>query len=168
MQVILLEKVDKLGIMGQTVSVKPGYARNYLLPTKKAMRATKSNLEFFDAQRAVLEANNLKRRQDAEEAAKRMNGVSVTLVRQASEMGILYGSVRGKDIADLLADKGFKIDRNQVQILTPIKTLGTHSVVVVLHPEVKLDVKVIVAQSLEEAQAQENADASDESSEDAA
>lgn len=155
MQVILLERVEKLGQMGQMVDVKPGYARNFLLPKKKALRATKANIAYFDQQKAILEANNLKRRSEAEVVAQQMKNVSVALIRQASETGILYGSVRGRDVAELLIEAGYKIDRNQVAIITPIKELGLHAVRVVLHPEVSVDVTVNVAQSEEEAKVQQ-------------
>lgn len=154
MQVILLERVEKLGQMGQVVSVKPGYARNFLLPKKKALRATKQNLGFFEGKRVELEANNLKRKSEAELVAQKMNGVMVTLIRQASEMGHLYGSVRSADIAQSLDETGYKISRNQVQINTPIKTLGMHEVQVILHPEVLASIRVNVAQSAEEAAVQ--------------
>ena len=155
MQVILLERVEKLGQMGQVVSVKPGYARNFLLPKKKALRATKQNLGFFENKRVELEANNLKRKSEAEIVAQKMNGVTVTLIRQASEMGHLYGSVRSADIAQNLDDEaGYKVSRNQVQINTPIKTLGMHEVQVILHPEVLASIQVNVAQSVEEAAVQ--------------
>lgn len=157
MQVILLERVEKLGQMGQVVSVKPGYARNFLLPKKKALRATKQNLGFFENKRVELEANNLKRKTEAESVAQKMNGVMITLIRQASEMGHLYGSVRSADIAQGLDDAGYKISRNQVQINTPIKTLGMHEVHIILHPEVLSGIQVNVAQSAEEAAVQANA-----------
>lgn len=155
MQVILLERVEKLGQMGQMVDVKNGYARNFLLPQKKALRATKANVAYFEQQKAILEANNLKRKSEAEMVVQQMKDVCVTLIRQASETGILYGSVRGRDVAELLIDKGYKLDRNQVQIIRPIKELGIHSVRVALHPEVSVNVTVNVAQSEEEAKVQQ-------------
>lgn len=151
MQVILLERIEKLGQMGQIVTVAPGYARNFLLPQKKALRANKMNLTHFENQKAQLEANNLKRREEAEYVSKSMNDVTVGLVRQASEMGHLYGSVRSNDIAAALTTTGFTVTRAQVQIDTPIKILGTHTVKIILHPEVTVNVDVIVAQSQEEA-----------------
>lgn len=155
MQVILLERVEKLGQMGQMVDVKNGYARNFLLPQKKALRATKANVAYFEQQKVTLEANNLKRKSEAEAVAQQMKDVRVTLIRQASETGILYGSVRGRDVAELLIEKGYKLDRNQVQIINPIKELGIHSVRVILHPEVSVNVTVNVAQSEEEAKVQQ-------------
>ncbi|MCC7167635.1 MAG: 50S ribosomal protein L9 [Rhodospirillales bacterium] len=151
MDVILLERVEKLGLMGEVVKVKPGYARNFLLPQKKAMRATKDNLAYFEAQRAKLEAMNLKRREEAETVAKRMQGLSVLMVRQAGEGGQLYGSVSARDIAEAVGEAGYVIDRSQVRLDQPIKTLGTLSVRVALHPEVSVPVTVTVARSQEEA-----------------
>lgn len=151
MQVVLMERVEKLGQMGQVVSVAPGYARNYLLPFKKAQRATKENLALFENQRAQLEATNLKMRQEAEFVAKSMEGAQVILIRQASEVGQLYGSVRSRDIAEGLTSNGVTVDKSQVVITTPIKTLGFHTVHISLHPEVQAAVSVIVAQSEEEA-----------------
>ena len=151
MQVILMERVEKLGQMGQVVYVAPGYARNFLLPLKKAQRATKENLAQFDTQRAQLEATNLKKRQDAEFVSKSMDGAQVILIRQASEVGQLYGSVRNRDISEGLTKCGFTLDKSQIIILSPIKTLGVHTVHVSLHPEVVSVVSVIVAQSEEEA-----------------
>ena len=151
MQVILLERVEKLGQMGQVVTVKPGYARNFLLPRKKAMRATRENISFFDKQKAQLEATNLKLRQEAEHVAKAMEGVQIVMIRQASEVGHLYGSVRTQDVSDGLTKAGYTVSRTQVHIQTPVKTLGIHGVKVVLHPEVSVTVSVVVAQSDEEA-----------------
>lgn len=155
MQVVLMERVEKLGQMGQIVAVAPGYARNFLFPQKKALRATKENLAQFETQRAQLEATNLKRKQDAEFVGKSMNGVQVVVIRQASEVGHLYGSVRSRDITDALLASGFTVDKSQIVIKTPIKTLGKHVVHVVLHPEVQIDVSVLIAQSLEEAAQQQ-------------
>ena len=151
MQVILMERIEKLGQMGQVVTVAPGYARNYLLPLKKAQRATKENLAQFDQHRAQLEATNLKQRQEAEFVAKSMDGAQIILIRQASEVGQLYGSVRSRDISEGLTSSGFTVDKSQVVITTPIKTLGIHSVNICLHPEVQASIRVIVAQSEEEA-----------------
>lgn len=151
MQVILLERIEKLGQMGQIVTVAPGYARNFLLPQKKALRANKMNLAHFENQKTQLEANNLKRREEAEYVSQSMNDVTISLVRQASEMGHLYGSVRSNDIAAALTTAGFTVTRAQVQIDTPIKILGTHTVKIILHPEVTVNIDVIVAQSQEEA-----------------
>src|SRR5262249_17769383 len=121
MNVILLERVEKLGQMGDVVKVKPGYARNYLLPQKKALRATKENQAQFDAQRAQLEANNLKRREEAEAVAKKMQGLSVVILRQAAEGGALYGSVSGRDVAEAIKEAGFTVERRQVLLDVPIK-----------------------------------------------
>lgn len=154
MQVILLERVEKLGQMGQIVNVKAGYARNFLLPKKKALRATKQNIGFFETKRIEFEANNLKRKSEAEVVATKMNGLMITLIRQASEVGHLYGSVRSADIAQGLGEAGFQVSRGQVQIDIPIKYLGMHQVRVLLHPEVSINVNVNVAQSEEEAAVQ--------------
>ena len=154
MDVILLERVEKLGQMGQVVKVRPGFARNYLLPQKKALRATKENLAVFEKQRAHLEAANLKAREEATYVAGKMKGVAVTVIRQAGETGILYGSVSARDVADGLITQGYKVDRQQVSIERPIKTLGLFDVRIVLHPEVIVGVKVNVARSLEEARLQ--------------
>lgn len=154
MEVILMERVDKLGQMGDVVSVKPGFARNYLLPQKKAMRATDANKARFEVERAQLEAANLKRREEAQAVADKMNGLSVVLVRQAGEAGQLYGSVNTRDIADSLKEAGFTIGRWQIVLNTPIKTLGLFDVPVALHPEVVISVTVNVARSQDEADIQ--------------
>lgn len=154
MKIILLERVANLGLMGDVVEVKPGYARNYLLPQKKAQRATKANVEVFETQRLQLEATNLKRRDEAQAVAGRMTNVNVTVIRSASEAGHLYGSVRSIDIADALKNGGYTVARNQIELVTPIKTLGRHSARVMLHPEVSIDVGVIVSRSAEEAAVQ--------------
>jgi large subunit ribosomal protein L9 len=151
---ILLERVEKLGQMGQVVKVKPGYARNYLLPQKKALRATKENLAYFETQRAQLEASNLQRKSEATEIAAKLEGLSVVLVRQAGESGQLYGSVSARDIAEAVTEAGFTVERRQVVLDRPIKTLGLHPVRVVLHPEVSVTVTANVAQSAEEAEMQ--------------
>ena len=152
---ILLERVEKLGQMGQVVKVKPGYARNYLLPQKKAMRATKENLAYFETQRAQLEAHNLERRSEAEEIAEQMEGLKVVLVRQAGENGQLYGSVAARDIAEAITAAGFTVGKQQIVLDRPIKTLGMHPVRVMLHPEVGVTVIANVAQSEEAARMQE-------------
>ncbi|MGQ9370771.1 50S ribosomal protein L9 [Azospirillum sp. ST 5-10] len=154
MEVILLERVEKLGQMGQVVKVRPGFARNFLLPQKKALRATKSNLEYFQKQRASLEAANLERRKDAEYVSEKLDGVAVVITRQAGETGVLYGSVSSRDIAEALAGAGFKVEKSQVSIDQPIKTLGLFRVRIVLHPEVSVHVTVNVARSQEEAELQ--------------
>ncbi len=157
MQVILLERVEKLGLMGQVVEVKPGYARNFLLPKKKALRATKENMAYFDSQKVALEANNLKRKQEAEHVAQSMEGLMVTIIRQASETGQLYGSVRPTDVSEAMLDQKVKVSRGQVVLVHPIKELGIHDVHVVLHPEVRATVRVNVAKSDEEAVVQAQA-----------
>jgi large subunit ribosomal protein L9 len=140
--------------MGQVVKVKPGFARNYLLPQKKALRATKENLAYFDTQRAQLEVNNLKRKGEAEEVGAKIEGLTVVLVRQAGESGQLYGSVSSRDISDAVTAAGFTVDRQQVVLDRPIKTLGIHPLRVALHPEVSVAIRVNVAQSEEEARMQ--------------
>jgi large subunit ribosomal protein L9 len=152
--VVLLERIEKLGQMGQVVNVKPGYARNYLLPKKKALRATKDNLVYFEKQRAQLEVQNLKRRSEAEEVSTKLDGLQVVVVRQAGESGQLYGSVSARDISDAVTEAGFTIERQQVVLDQTIKTLGLHQVRVVLHPEVSVKVTANVAQSREEAEMQ--------------
>ena len=151
---ILLERVEKLGQMGQLVKVRPGYARNYLLPQKKAMRATKENLAYFETQRAQLEANNLARKADAEQVAGKLEGLIVVLIRQAGESGQLYGSVTARDVAQGITEAGFTVGRGQIVLERAIKTLGLHKQRVVLHPEVSVTVAVNVAQSAEEAEMQ--------------
>jgi large subunit ribosomal protein L9 len=151
---ILLERVDKLGQMGQIVKVKPGYARNYLLPQKKAMRATKENLAYFETQRTQLEANNLHKKSEAGEVSIKLEGLAVVLVRQAGESGQLYGSVAARDIADAVTAAGFTVERRQIVLHRPIKTLGLHPVRVMLHPEVAVTVTANVAQSEEGARMQ--------------
>ena len=153
-QVILLERVEKLGQMGQVVDVKPGFARNFLLPQKKALRATKENLGYFEKQRAQLEAQNLSRKTEAEHVAAKLNGLAVVIIRQAGESGQLYGSVTARDIAQGVTEAGFTIARGQVVIDKAIKTLGLYKHRVVLHPEVSVAITVNVAQSAEEAEMQ--------------
>ena len=152
MNLILLERVPKLGQMGDVVKVKPGFARNYLLPQKKALRATKENLAYFESQRKVLEAQNLERRKDAEAVAAKMTNLKVTLIRQASEALQLYGSVTSRDIAEAAVATGIKIERQQVELDKPIKALGAHKIKVHLHPEVEVDITAIVARSPDEAE----------------
>lgn len=151
MQVILLERIAKLGQMGDTVRVRDGFARNFLLPQGKALRANKANLAKFEAERAQLEARNLERRQEAEAVAAKMDGHSLTVIRSAGETGQLYGSVATRDIAEGLTAAGFTIVRSQVDLRTPIKTIGLHSVAISLHPEVEVTVTVNVARSEDEA-----------------
>jgi len=158
-ELVLLQRVEKLGQMGDVVKVKPGYARNFLLPQKKALRATKANLAIFEAQRAKLEADNLKRREEAERVAERIGNLMVTIIRQAGESGSLYGSVSARDISDACTAAGLQIGRDQVVLVVPIKTLGLSKVRVVLHPEVSIPVTVNVARSPEEAEKQARGEA---------
>ena len=154
MNVILLERVPKLGQMGDVVKVKPGFARNFLLPQKKALRATKDNLTYFEKQRVQLEAANLTRKTEAEQVAQKLEGLSVVVIRQAGESGQLYGSVSARDIADGVTAAGFTLTRGQVVLDKAIKTLGLYKQRVILHPEVSISVTVNVAQSAEEAEMQ--------------
>lgn len=154
MEIILLERVEKLGQMGEIVRVKPGYARNYLLPQKKAVRLTDENRNRFEEQRAQLEANNLARRADAEAVAAKLRGLTVVLIRQAGEAGQLYGSVNARDIADAVTAAGFTVGRQQIRLQQPIKMLGLHDVAVGLHPEVIERITVNVARTPGEAEMQ--------------
>ncbi len=154
MQVILLERIEKLGQMGDVVKVKAGFARNYLLPKKKAMRATDANLKVFDSQRSQLETDNLERRSEAEAVAGKLDGLSIALIRQAGEGGQLYGSVTARDMAQALGKDGVKVERAQVQLDKVIKVLGLHPVRLRLHPEVSVTITVNVARSEEEARSQ--------------
>ena len=151
MQVILLQRVGKLGQMGDVVTVKDGYARNYLLPQKKALRANKENLSQFESQRAQLEANNLELKKEAEAVAEKLDGKSFVAIRSAGDTGQLYGSVSTRDISEAVTAGGFTIDRRQVVLDRPIKTLGVHPVTVALHPEVVAKIKLNVARSEDEA-----------------
>ena len=153
-ELILLQRVEHLGQMGDVVRVKPGYARNWLLPAKKALRASKENMARFEQERAQLEAQNLKRREEAERVAERVTGLSVVMIRQAGESGSLYGSVSARDIADACTEAGLTVDRQQIVLEHPIKTLGLARVRVALHPEVSIPVIVNVARSQEEAERQ--------------
>ncbi len=155
MDVILLERIEKLGQIGDVVAVKPGFARNFLLPRKKALRATEENKKRFEAQRAQIEANNLSRKQEADKIAKKVDGTKIVIIRQASETGLLFGSVANRDIAEGLTAAGFTVDRRQVILDKPIKTLGLHKVRVALHPEVIVTVTANVAKSADEAAQQE-------------
>jgi large subunit ribosomal protein L9 len=154
MEIILLERVEKLGQMGDVVSVKPGYARNYLLPQGKALRANRVNREKFETEKAQREADNLARRSDAETESAKMDGLAVSMVRAASEMGQLFGSVTSRDISDAVTEAGFTIARTQVVMDKSIKTLGLHDIRIRLHPEVTVTVTVNVARSLDEAETQ--------------
>ena len=158
-ELILLQRVEKLGQMGDLVKVKPGYARNFLLPLKKAIRANKDNLARFETQRAQLEAQNIKRREEAERVAERVGSLSVVIVRQAGEAGGLYGSVSSRDISDACTAAGLSVGRSQVVLEHPIKSLGLTKVRVVLHPEVSIGVTVNVARSVEEAAKQARGEA---------
>ena len=154
MEIILLERVEKLGQMGDVVTVKPGFARNFLLPKGKALRATKSNREAFESRRAQLEADNVKRRDEAASIAGKIEGLSVILVRSASDMGQLYGSVTTRDIAEAVTAEGCTITKNQVRLDRPIKTIGIFDVTVSLHPEVSVVIQANVARSVDEAERQ--------------
>jgi large subunit ribosomal protein L9 len=154
MNIILLERVENLGQMGDLVKVKPGYARNFLLPTGKALRATKANMERFESERVQREADNLTRKSEAEGIAKKMEDLSVSLIRAASEMGQLYGSVTSRDIAEGVTAQGYSVSKNQVDLNTAIKTLGLMPVNVILHPEVSVEVTVNIARSKDEAEEQ--------------
>src|SRR5918993_198868 len=154
MDVILLERVAKLGQMGETVKVRDGYARNFLLARGKALRATKANKERFETQRAQLETRNLERRKEAEAVGEKLNGQTFVVIRQSGETGVLYGSVSTRDPAEVMTQGGFTVDRNQIVLNTPIKTLGLHTVPVALHPEVEVQVTINVARSPEEAERQ--------------
>ena len=154
MDVILLERIRHLGQMGDVVSVKDGYARNYLLPQKKALRATKENITVFESQRAQLEANNLEQKKEAEHVSEKLKGQSFVAIRQAGDTGQLYGSVTTRDIAEVVTEGGFTIDRRQVYLDRPIKTLGLHKVSIALHPEVNEEVLINVARTQDEAERQ--------------
>jgi len=154
MDVILLERVEKLGKIGDVVTVKNGFARNYLLPRNKALRANEANKKVFEANRARIEASNAERRAEAEADAKNIDGKTVLLIRQASNTGQLYGSVAARDLADLLAEDGHKVAKNQIVLDRPIKAIGLHEVKLTLHPEVSVTIKVNVARSPEEADLQ--------------
>ena len=152
MEVILLERVAKLGQMGDVVRVKDGFARNYLLPKGKALRATKENKSRFDTMKVELEARNLEQKSEAQKVAGKLNGQSFTVLRQAAEGGQLYGSVSPRDLAELVSAKGFSLNRSQVALHTPIKAIGMHKVPITLHPEVEVSITVTVARNADEAQ----------------
>ena len=154
MQVILLERIRKLGQMGDVVTVKDGFARNFLLPQKKAMRATKANMEVFETQRAQLEARNLELKTEAEKVGEKLDGQIAIIIRQAGDTGQLYGSVSTRDISEALTDAGFSVERTQVLLEKPIKALGVHEMRVQLHPEVTVGVSINVARTEEEAERQ--------------
>ena len=155
MEVILLERIETLGQMGDVVNVRPGFARNYLLPQKKAVTASEESRKQFEAKRAQLEAQNLERRKDAEQVAKKLDGLFVVMIRQAGDAGQLYGSVNARDIANAVTEAGFTVERRQINLDQPIKTLGLNPVRVALHPEVFVTVTANVARSAEEAKIQE-------------
>jgi large subunit ribosomal protein L9 len=152
MEVILLERVVKLGQMGEVVRVKDGYARNFLLPNGKALRATKDNRAKFETMKTQLEARNLELKSDAEKVGSKLDGQSFIVIRQASETGQLYGSVSPRDIIGILTDGGFTVSRGQISLNTPIKTLGLHKVPVALHPEIDVTITLNVARSSDEAE----------------
>ncbi len=152
MEVILLERVAKLGQMGETVRVKEGFARNFLLPKGKALRATQANKERFEGMRKELETQNLENRGEAQKIADKLNGQTFTAIRQASEGGQLYGSVSARDVAELITEGGFSVARSQVALNAPIKMIGQHKVEIALHPEVEVNVGIIVARNAEEAE----------------
>jgi large subunit ribosomal protein L9 len=154
MEVILLERISKLGQMGETVKVRDGYARNYLLPLGKALRANAANKARFEAERSVLEARNLERKSEAQKVADVLDGKSFIVVRAAGETGQLYGSVAARDVVETLAGEGFTIGRNQVHLNQPIKSIGIHKVEIALHSEVEIHVELNVARSAEEAERQ--------------
>src|ERR687890_2730572 len=154
MEIILLERIEKLGAIGDVVKVKDGFARNYLLPRKKALRANEANRKVFEANRARIESDNAERRTGAEAASKGIDGKTVQLIRQASNTGQLYGSVSARDIVDALEDVGAHVTKSQVVLDRPIKAIGVHEVKIALHPEVGVMVKVNVARSPEEADLQ--------------
>ena len=154
MQVILLERVEKLGQMGDEVKVKDGFARNFLLPKKKALRATKANREYFQGQKTQLEARNLEMKKEAEAVGKKLDGKSFVLIRQAGDRGQLYGSVSPRDIADVISADGISVSRTQVPLDQAIKTIGMFTIGVRLHPEVRVKVTVNVARSEDEAERQ--------------
>ena len=154
MQVILLERVPKLGEMGEEVRVRDGFARNFLLPQSKALRANRENRTRFEAQKTDLEERNKERRAQAEALSKRVSGKTIVAIRQAGQTGQLYGSVSTRDIADVLANEGFRVERRQVDLSVPIKAIGLHQISLVLHPEVIVPVTINVARSADEAERQ--------------
>jgi large subunit ribosomal protein L9 len=154
MDVILLERVAKLGQMGEVVKVRDGYARNYLLPLGKAMRANAANKARFETERATLEARNLERKSEAQKVAEKLDGKTFLVVRAAGETGQLYGSVAARDVVDALAGEGFNIGRNQVELNNPIKTIGLHKITLHLHAEVEIKIELNIARSAEEAERQ--------------
>ena len=154
MEIILLERIAKLGQMGDIVSVKSGYARNYLLPQGKALRANETNKAKFEAQRSELEARNLERKTEAEKVREKLDGNTYVVIRSAGQTGQLYGSVSTRDVAATLDENGFKVARNQVNLMTPIKVIGLHTIQIALHPEVDATIEINVARSQDEAERQ--------------
>ncbi|MDR2902598.1 MAG: 50S ribosomal protein L9 [Lactobacillales bacterium] len=151
MEIILLERIDRLGQMGDIVTVKNGYAHNYLLPQKKALRKTKDNMAYFESKRKEYEAHNLKLKSEAEDLSKKMEGLSVVIIRQAAETGQLYGSVTVRDIADAISEAGFKVERRQIDLNQPIKNIGVFDIALVLHPDVSQNVRVNIARTADDA-----------------
>ncbi|MEM8698921.1 MAG: 50S ribosomal protein L9, partial [Pseudomonadota bacterium] len=154
MELVLLERVEKLGQMGDVVTVKDGYARNFLLPQGKALRASKANLARFEAERAQLEAQNLERKSEAEHVGTKLDGQQFVIIRSASDSGALYGSVTTRDAAEVATEGGFTLDKRQIKLDRPVKELGLHPMKVVLHPEVTVEITINVARSAEEAEIQ--------------
>ena len=154
MDVILLERIAKLGQMGETVKVRDGFARNYLLPLGKALRANEANKKRFEAERSTLEARNLERKSEAQTVAEKLDGKSFIVVRSAGETGQMYGSVAARDVVEILANEGFTISRNQVELNNPIKAIGLHKVVLHLHADVAISIVINVARSADEAERQ--------------
>lgn len=165
MKVILLERIAKLGQIGETVKVKDGFGRNFLLPQGKALRANKENLVRFERERSQIEARNLEQRQEAEKVNETLDGKSFIVVRQAAETGQLYGSVSARDIAEVVAGSGIAVGRNQIELLAPIKTIGIHKVLVALHPEVHAGITINIARSIDEAQRQQEGEVLNQRSE---
>ena len=154
MQVILLERVAKLGQMGDVVKVRDGFGRNFLLPQGKALRATQANIKSFESQKAQLEVRNVETRAEAQTLADKLDGTSYVVIRSASDSGALYGSVTPRDVSDVVTEGGFTVERRQIVLQEPIKTLGIHSITIVLHPEVSAKISINVARSPEEAELQ--------------
>ncbi|AQX18548.1 MULTISPECIES: 50S ribosomal protein L9 [unclassified Bartonella] len=155
MDIILLERITHLGQIGDIVSVKNGYARNFLLPQGKALRANEANKKHFETQRAQLEARNLERKNEAQKISEKLDGQSFTIIRSAGETGQLYGSVSTRNIADIITENGFSIERNQIELNHPIKTIGLHTISLSLHPEIQVSVTINIARSTSEAERQE-------------
>ncbi len=155
MKVVLLERVQKLGQMGDIVNVKSGYARNFLLPFRKALRATEQNIQYYEKQKTILEAKNIENIKEAESLKAKINGISFTLIRSASDAGALYGSVSAKDIMDVVSENGIAIAKNQINLEKPIKELGIYKIIVSLHPEISSEIIINVARTDEEAKLQE-------------